>query len=238
MAKAKGEWVKRWRYTVWSVPVRPGIFRRQVGGFVLTTWTTTPAGKRRQAAKTIAECTVPEAQSQWDAFRREAEALAHGGRLSTMLFAEFALSLFQRKVKARDIRSAKGVRKWRDALKNHLVPRFGHMPVGAMKHGAIATWRAELAERVAAPPLLRMDGKLVRNPEHLSPRTCNTLFSIIRVITKAATIELDLDRDPYVGLAMFSTLEHPTYTDETPNSFTAEGARQFLATLRADYPQH
>jgi integrase len=50
--------------------------------------------------------------------------------------------------------------------------------------------------------------------------------------------ELDLERDPAESLVNFSTIEHPTYTDEQPNSLTVEEARAFVTKMRELYPQH
>ena len=140
-------WIRRWGSIVWKTPVRPGIWRRKDGGFLITAWMRDRAGRRRQVTKTIPNMRTDLAQRELDTLRRERDAVLQSGRASTTLFAEFASSLFRAKVAARDIASAANVEKWRTALSSYLVPRFGRIPIAHLRHGDLAQWRVELAER-------------------------------------------------------------------------------------------
>jgi integrase len=40
------------------------------------------------------------------------------------------------------------------------------------------------------------------------------------------------------GIDRFDTSEHPTYTEEEPNSLTVEEVRRFLSALKGAFPQH
>ncbi len=232
-------WITRWKDTIWHPAAREGIWRRRAGGYLISTQIRDAKGKRRMVQRRLPEASLEEAQRELDALRLERRAVLNGRVRSTQLFSSFAASAFRKKVQARDIRSAKGVEKWKTALEQHLIPELGHLACNELKHAHVAQWRADLAIRIAAPEKARNEkGRLVRNPAHLSPRTVNGIFSILRVLTKRAVAELDLERDPCLGLANFSTLEHPTYTDEAPNALTEEQARSFAAKMRELYPQH
>lgn len=235
-------WIKRWKDEVQHPPIRPGIWRRRAGGFLVTCQITDETGRRRFTMRTLPrETKVEGAQRELDELRADRrEALSGSRKPSRTLFAKFAASVFRSKVRARDIRSAKGVEKWADALELHLLPAFGAIRCDRFRHADVAAWRNILAERVAAPARIydRSTREWKRNREHLSPRTVNGWFSILRVLTKRMSVELDLDRDPCIGLANFSTLEHPTYTDERPNALTAAEVPRFMTKLRELYPQH
>lgn len=237
-------WINRWDQTLWHPPARPGIWRRRAGGFVISTQIRDPKGRRVTAQKTCPDLrTVDEAQRELDQLRNDRRDDLSGHKRSRMLFAKFAASAFAHKVEAKDIRSAKGVEKWRVALEKHIVPRFGHLPCSYLEHAHVAAWRDELAKAIAASPKVQIDvegkPKWVRNPKFYSPRTVNGWFSILRVLTARMCHQFkDLDRDPCTGLENFGLLEHPTYTDEKPNALTEKEARAFMAEMRASYPQH
>ncbi|HLK36699.1 MAG TPA: tyrosine-type recombinase/integrase [Polyangiaceae bacterium] len=70
------------------------------------------------------------------------------------------------------------------------------------------------------------------------PTTINGWLSILRVIFKAATWKFQLAKNPMDGIENFDTSDHTTYTEEEPNSLTAEEAKAFLTCLQEVYPQH
>lgn len=234
-------WITRWKQIVWDKPARPGIWRRKLGGFLLSTQLRDPQGRRRTAQKTCPEITTVEAaQHALDELRLAHRDALSGRKRSRTSFGAFALSTFQAKVSARDIKSAKGVEKWKTALEKHLVPTFGAIPCAELEHADIAEWRVKLSERMGVPERIRdaKKKKLVKNPVYFGPRSSNTLFAILRVLTKRMKRELGLERDPCEGLENFDVSEHPTYTDEKPNALTEEDARRFMAEWLKRYPQH
>lgn len=237
-----GRWIMKARTLVWSEPLRPGIWRRKAGGLLFVTYLRTRGGKRVAATKTFLPATlsIGEAQRAYDAFRSERERATAGETLSAaMLFASYAGSLLAAKAAAGDIRSAKGLQKWKDILTHHLIPAFGSIPMHDLRPSDVAEWRRALAARVRARERVAdATGAMRRNREHLSPRTVNTWFSVLRVITSRAVIELELERDPCVGLENLDASEHPTYTDEEPNALTSADAGRFLRAVRSLYPQH
>jgi integrase len=138
-------------------------------------------------------------------------------------FSGFAVSLFEDKVKAGDIKSASGRLKWAHVLEHHLIPAFGTLMVDQIRHMDVAAWRVRVAETIQA-------GKY-------SPHTANTWVEVLRVILKAAVVRFELVRNPMDGIRNFDTSEHG-YTEEEPNSLTVEEMPRFLEKMRELYPQH
>jgi hypothetical protein len=66
----------------------------------------------------------------------------------------------------------------------------------------------------------------------------NTDLAVLKVILKHAKIELGLRSNAAEDIASFDLSQHPTYSREEPNSLTAAELRDFLAQMRADFPQH
>jgi integrase len=60
---------------------------------------------------------------------------------------------------------------------------------------------------------------------------------VLRVIVKAAVVLFELPRSPMDGIRNFDTSEH-VYTEEEPNSLTAQEMPAFLAKMRELCPQH
>ena len=71
-----------------------------------------------------------------------------------------------------------------------------------------------------------------------SPTTQNGWIGVLRVVTKAAVLELDLARDPMTGIRDLDTSTHATYTEEQPNSLGVGEVPAFLAGMLRLYPQH
>src|SRR5580698_5468380 len=91
-------------------------------------------------------------------------------------FSAFAASLFEDEVEAGDIRSASGRVKWAQTLEHHLLPAFGSLLLDQIRHADIAKWRVRMAEKIH-------DGTY-------SPHTVNTWLQVLRVILKAAVVNL------------------------------------------------
>jgi integrase len=71
-----------------------------------------------------------------------------------------------------------------------------------------------------------------------APATMNTDLAVLKVILKHAKIELGFRSNAAEDIASFDLSQHPTYSREEPNSLTAAELRDFLAQMRADFPQH
>jgi integrase len=57
-------------------------------------------------------------------------------------------------------------------------------------------------------------------------------------ILRVAAEEFEWERNPVAGVERFDTSEHPTYSEEEPNSLTVEEVRRFLAAMKEMFPQH
>jgi hypothetical protein len=236
------DWVKRWGYLVAAKPVRRGIYRLKDGGFLLRGRITDPVtGKRRTVIKSIPDAKLDEAQRVFDQMKSVERDRVRGLAPVKQLFSDFAVSLLQDKVTAGDIRSAKGFEKWRGVLDRHLIPEFGDLPCEAIGPWHLAKFRTKLAERITNGwtwTIRLRNRKLQERSGHLSPRTANSMFSIMRVVSVAMTSQLNLSKDPCIGLKDFDTSQRPTYTDEAPNTLTSAWAAKFLVGMRERFPQH
>ena len=126
-------------------------------------------------------------------------------------FAEYDASLFERKVKTREIRSVAGRSKWAVTLE-HLIAgstgRKSKKQVSAFRDffldrltvRHVEDWRAGVAELIASGVF--------------APTTCNGWLAILRVVLKAAKRELALDQLALDGIADFDESERATYTAE------------------------
>lgn len=240
-------WRKQWGYEVSAKPVRTGIWRLKTGGFLVACRVTDRRKKRRSRWRVLHDArTVIEAQRALDVLHEETRAMALGRARQTRRFAEFATSLYERKVAAGDLKSAATRELWDGVLCNQIIPRFGDFWCHDIRYADLVEWRDEaLAPRLLLPKRIELSDenepakkRVVRNPKSLAPNTANGWFRILRVITKAMTAELELARDPAAGLKNFDVSTNPTYTAERPNSATPERARAFLAHLARLYPQH
>jgi site-specific recombinase XerD len=211
-------WTKRWGYEVRPTKTTGVMIVRD--GRYLVHGKVSQDGRKRTIAKVI------EAPSVRDAARVRLEML--GGERerpqnSMPLFSAYGPSLYERKVAQRDLKSAKTRERWDTTLRLHLLPAFGRFAVDALTKPDIETWKTRLAKQIG-------DGKL-------SPRTANGWLSILRVIVRSAVDDFGLERDPTLRVRDFSVEEHPTYTDEKPNSLTREQTARFLAGMRRLFPQ-
>jgi integrase len=232
------------RFGYWMAPnpTRPGIYRLQSGGYYVRTRVLDPkTGKYRAAVKAMHQATVQEAQAELDALKSERRAELSGLRPQKQLFCDFAVSRFEAKVKAGDIRSAKGREKWESTLRVHILPVFGEMRCDEIRRWHVEDWRTGLAtmmnEGYQSSRKLK-NGKTKERFCRLAPTTANTWIALMRTLCGEMTTLLELGRNPAAGLAFFDTTQRPTYTDEEPNSLTPEAARAFLEAMRALFCQH
>ena len=167
-------WIKRWNS--WITPTKlPGVFRLREGGYLVRGRTKDPAtGKDKEVRKSI-EATSETAALQWleEELARVRSGSMSAGLQRKMRFADYAVSLAERKLIAREIKSARGRERWRYTL-DHLiggtedVTGFGELfidgekvaQMGALKQGALA---AEV--HVISPRFLPL---VLEEPTHLA----------------------------------------------------------------------
>jgi len=150
-------------------------------------------------------------------------------------FADYAISVFERKVRTGELKSAATQSKWRDVLV-HLVrgtddcdgelavTGFGELFVDQIQAAHVDRWK-------------ELMGGLVQAGQY-SPNTVNSWLGVLRVVLKAAAREFNLERVATDGVANFDASSHVTYSEEAPNALTPEQVPVFLAALKDSFPQH
>jgi integrase len=217
------EWVTRWGYTMAPKPSKPGVWRLKDGGYLVRASVVDPRTKKpRKVLRVLRNATLPEAVAARAAAITEETTLATAK--SMPLWSSYAGSLFKRKTATGEIKSAATVRKWQDILRLHLIPAFGKTPIDEVRRIDIEAWRAKVGERIVR-------GKL-------KPSTANTWLNLLKTICNAAVADYELERNPVLHIVAFDESEHPTYTEEQPNSLTATEARAFLTAMAEKFPQH
>jgi len=218
------QWIRRWNSWIAAKPVKPGVFRRKEGGFLVRGRVTDPrTGRLKEVKLTLDDVEAVEAS------RRLREALAevrNGSRRAAhkrVRFSEYAASLFEHKVKTGKIKSAKTREKWEYVIRLHLDPVFGDVFVDAITKADIKAWLNTMGEAI--------------EDQTLNPTTANDRLALFKTIIGAAAAEYEWERDPLKGIEPFDTSEHPTYTEEEPNSLTVGEVPRFLAKMREVYPQ-
>lgn len=235
--KSKIEWILMKNVWVSKEPVLPGVWQRKEGGHVVRGRATDgKTGKTKDIFRVLPDA---NAQTALKWLRDEQERLRAGANDSPekpkQRFAEFAASLFEHKVKVRDIKSAAGRAKWSFTLEHLIagttgstsgkhVPGFGDYFVDKIETRDVERWKEKLAALVAAG--------------EYAPTTVNTWIGVLRVIMKAAKHAFDLPTVVTDGVRYLDTSEHDIYTDEEPNALLPAEVPTFMATLREFFPQH
>jgi integrase len=228
--KMKNVWVSKEQ-------VLPGVWQRKEGGHVVRGRATdSKTGKQKDLFRVFADANAEMALTR---LREEQERLRSGSDQSPgksrPRFAEFAASLFEEKVKVRDIKSAAGREKWRFTLEHLIggttgarsgmvVAGFGDFFVDKIETRDVERWKEQLAGLVAAGDY--------------APTTINTWINVVRVIMKAAKRAFDLPTVVTDGVRCLDTTEHEVYTDEQPNALLPAEVPAFMEKLREHYPQH
>jgi hypothetical protein len=229
------KWTKRWRK--WVAPTKvPGVWRIKEGGYLVRARVTDPAtGKMREIKKVLTEANEATAFKWLHDERARVKAGLVADERQRMPFGDFAVSLFEQKVKLGQIRSAKGRERWRYTLEHLIggtkgeqagktVPGFGEFFVDSIRMAHVEAWKLSIAD-------------LIRAGDY-APTTCNGWLSILRVIMKAAHRTYSLPHLATEGVGNFDISEHETYTEEEPNSLLPGEVPEFLRAMQESYPQH
>lgn len=219
------KWIRRWNSWIAAKPVKPGVFRRKEGGFLIRGQLIDPrTGKRAEVRRVLAHT---DAVAAYRTLQEELQTVREGGGpapQTRIRFGDYVVSLFERKIRKRKIKSAKSREVWFNVLKVHLLPAFGEFFVGAIRRQDVEQW-------------LDAQAKRVENGEY-SPVTVNTWLRQLKVIMNAAANEFEWERNPAAGVEYLDTSTHATYTEEQPNSLTPDEVPRFLALLKQRHPQH
>jgi integrase len=229
MKSQQQKWINRWKTQV--MPTRiPGVWKRKEGGHLVRARVKDPTtGKIRELKKVLPEADEATA-FKWlaDERNRIRAGLVLVAPQKTR-FAEYAASLFEKKLLMKHIKSARGRERWRITLE-HLVGEtkgvtaFGEFFLDQIRLAHVERWQMGIARLIAAG--------------EYSPVTANGWIGILKVIFKAARRELRLTNIPVEEIETFDTAEHPTYTEEEPNTLLAPELHRFLTCMQSDCPQH
>ena len=219
------KWTHRWNSWIAAKAALPGVFARKEGGFLVRGRVTDPrTGKSKEIRMSLPGA---DARAAYNRLHEEIERVKRGLSVTEtpkVRFTEYAASLFERKLKAGKIKSAKSREKWEYMVRLHLDPAFGEIFIDAIRRRDLLDWMGQMADLIDAGDL--------------HPGTANDRLQVMSTIMNAAVAEFELERNPMTGIERFDISEHPTYTDEDPNSLTPEQVPAFLATMKRLYPQH
>lgn len=151
-------------------------------------------------------------------------AAVEPAKVQAPTFTVYARELLKRKLAIGDIKSKAGQNKWEVILEEHLVPAFGAFYMDRLERRDVVAWLEKM-------------GGLVKTKDY-KPSTVNGWLSVLRVICNTATVELDLDRNPVELVKPLDCSEHPTYTEESPNSIPPVLVGQFLELMLKHHPKH
>jgi len=246
MAKQE-QWVEKWKTWLAPQPALPGVWKCRDGGWLVRASAVDPrTGKlvevRRRRHDETPELALSWLETRLDEIRRGEK---QGPSTTVPRFNEYSFALLERKIAQRDIRSPKGKKKWLDLLctrekkdhdgniiepakPTHLGLRWGEWYMDQITRLALIEWRTELGSKI--------------NRGEYTPNSVNTWVGVMRVIMKTFYEDRELDGEPWTALKPFDTCDHPTYTDDQPNSLESNGTtnevKPFLNAMRALFPQH
>lgn len=193
------------------------------------------SGRMREIKKVLDVANEREAFSWLEDERSRVRAALGSALAPKQHFGDYAVMLFERKSKTRELRSPTARERWKHTLKHLIggtqasdegafVPGFGELALDEIRVTHIERWREGIAGLVG-------EGAY-------SPRTANGWMSILRVILKAAARELELPRALHEQVRDFDVSDHVTYSAEAPQSLSPEQVAEFLALVRVHFPQH
>jgi hypothetical protein len=135
-----GKWIMRWKYAIAPNPVKPGVWRRREGGFLVRGRAVDRrTGKLREIMRTVDR---GDASAAYRLLQEELGKIqtGEGPSAQRIRFSEYAASLFERKVTKGKIRSAKTREKWESVLRRHLIPAFGDHFLDGIRRKDIEAW--------------------------------------------------------------------------------------------------
>lgn len=233
------QWINRWNDWIAPQPEMPGVWRRRDGGFRIRARAVDgKTGKLREVKRCLPDC--KRAREAATILESELQTVrAGGGSLSPSAmphFADWAVTVLERKIASGVIASAATRRTWDWVLRVHLIPAFGDVFVDKLTREDIERWK----ERdLLAPRTKSKDAKRERTIAggRYRPETANTVLGILRQITGAASDAFNIG-DPCRNLENVSKRGHRTYTFESPNALKPADVPRFLDEMRVHYPEH
>lgn len=232
-------WVTRWNDVIAAEPEQPGVWRRKEGGFRVRGRALDPrTGKLRGVNRALADCKrAREAAVELEAeLQRIRAGDLRDAPQGAPRFADWAVTVFERKVASGAIESARGRDKWDWCLRVHLIPAFGDVFVDKLTRETVERWKATelLGEHATTKDTKR---KRVLKAKRYSPQTANTVLQVLRQVTSEASETFNI-ADSCRRLDNVDTRRHRTYTYEKPNAIKPADVPKFLGEMRTKFPQH
>jgi integrase len=231
----KTNWKYNWKH--WVKPTRlPGIYKMQEGGHIARARVIDPTtGRMTEVKRVLLDSNAEQAFAWLEAERARVRAGTVLARPQKVRFAGYAVSVFERKVKTGELKSAATQSKWRDVLV-HLV-RGTHDGSGELVVSGFGELFVDQIQAAHVDRWKELMGGLIQAGQY-SPNTVNSWLGVLRVVLKAASREFNLDRIATEGTTNFDASSHVTYSEEEPNALTPEQVPRFLAELKDSFPQH
>lgn len=189
----------------------PGVFRLSDGRYQLR-WKVTCLKTGRE----LERAPIVEAKSAADAaqMRSDLQAATTGEPLAKrMKVGEYSTSWLTGK---RKTLKPSTLDRYARTIAHHVVPQLGDHYVDTLTHQDIAEWRDAQDDKTS---------------------TINSRLRILKTMLADATIALDLPRDPSLRVAALSATGGEGYSEEEPNSLTADELALFLETAQREVPR-
>jgi integrase len=217
------QWIERFNTTIASKASKPGVWRRQEGGFVIRARVRDPrTGKDREIRRILPCATLEQAVTE---LKTEKQAIAAGTpnlEPVKIRFRDYAEALLQKKVKTGQIRSAASRHRWKVDLKK-INAQLGDLYMSEIRRSDLLAFHEHLAT-------LATKGTY-------APVTCTTLMKILKIVVRAFARENGLP-EPASGIPGFDPSLRRTYTREQPNSLRPAETQFFIAQVAQCYPQY
>lgn len=227
--KKETKWIKRWRHWISETKI-PGVYRVKEGGHLIRVRVSDPvSGKMKEVRRVLPD--ADEAAAYLTMKRVQAALLESGKSPHKLmpLFSNYSVSLLERKLTDRTIKSARGRERWGYTLRHLIagtkgVAGFGELRIDQIRVAHVEAWKAGIAKLIAA--------------KKYSPSTANGWLAILLTILRSGHREFDLKHDATKGVTFLDTSEFETYPEEEPNALVEEEVKAFLNCMFDNFPQH
>jgi integrase len=221
----EGTWTMSWNWMDGCKPTRhKGIYKTPSGYRVRVRAVDPRTGTLKGANREYEGITLEEAVVMQAGLKAEIRCGGRGNQRQRARYGDYATSLFERKLKTGELKSAKSRERWAQTQDGHLIPAFGDWYIDQIRRTDLEEWKAAQGARVKRG--------------QLSPHTVNGWLRILLTTLRQALVDYDLEYDPTRGIKPLDTSTWHTYTEEEPNSLTVDEVPRFMAKARELYPQH
>jgi len=218
------QWISRFDTLISAQPLKPGIWRRKEGGFVIRARVRDPrTGKDREIRRILPDGTLDQAAAQLADERAKITQGDSARSVPKVRLSDYAAALLAKKIQTGQIRSGVSRARWRLTLQNHIVPRLGNLYMSQVRRSDLTDYHETLAGQIT-------QGRY-------APQTCESIMKIVKVLIRSFTREYGMP-DLVADLPGFDHSLRRTYTREQPNSLRPHETERFLSVVAQRYPKH